>query len=79
VRLALDTNRYSDFSRGNDATVETLETAEAVYLPFVVLGELRAGFAVGRHGWIAALVVQHSLVLCARDRHFDHLPQLPRV
>jgi predicted nucleic acid-binding protein len=127
VRLALDTNRYSDFSRGDDATVEMLETAEAVFLPFVVLGELRAGFAVGRRGahnerllrqfllrpgvrslypdeqtthhyatvfrqlrgqgtpiptndmWIAALVVQHSLVLCARDRHFDHLPQLPRV
>ena len=29
--------------------------------------------------WIAALVLQHSLVLCARDLHFDVLPQLPRV
>lgn len=29
--------------------------------------------------WIAALVVQHDLVLCARDHHFEHLPQLPRV
>jgi tRNA(fMet)-specific endonuclease VapC len=29
--------------------------------------------------WIAALVLQHSLVLCARDAHFDVLPQLPRV
>jgi tRNA(fMet)-specific endonuclease VapC len=28
--------------------------------------------------WIAALVLQHSLVLCARDVHFDVLPQLPR-
>lgn len=26
--------------------------------------------------WIAALVLQHGLVLCARDRHFDHLPQI---
>jgi tRNA(fMet)-specific endonuclease VapC len=26
--------------------------------------------------WIAALVLQHDLVLCTRDRHFDHLPQL---
>ena len=26
--------------------------------------------------WIAALVLQHSLVLCARDSHFDALPQL---
>jgi hypothetical protein len=27
--------------------------------------------------WIAALVLQHSLTLCARDAHFDALPQLP--
>ena len=29
--------------------------------------------------WIAALVLQHSLVLLARDAHFDALPQLPRL
>jgi len=29
--------------------------------------------------WIAALVLQHSFVLCARDAHFEALPQLPRV
>jgi predicted nucleic acid-binding protein len=29
--------------------------------------------------WIAALVLQHQLVLYARDQHFDHLPQLPRL
>jgi predicted nucleic acid-binding protein len=29
--------------------------------------------------WIAALVLQHDLALCARDDHFDHLPQLVRV
>jgi tRNA(fMet)-specific endonuclease VapC len=29
--------------------------------------------------WIAALVLQHSLVLCARDTHFDALPQLMRL
>jgi len=29
--------------------------------------------------WIAALVMQHDLFLYSRDRHFDHLPQLPRV
>lgn len=29
--------------------------------------------------WIAALVAQHDLTLYARDRHFDHLPQLVRV
>jgi tRNA(fMet)-specific endonuclease VapC len=29
--------------------------------------------------WLAALVLQHNLVLHARDRHFDHLPQVVRV
>ncbi len=29
--------------------------------------------------WIAALVLQHDLVLYARDQHFDHLPQIVRI
>ena len=29
--------------------------------------------------WIAALVVQHDLVLFSRDKHFDHVPRLARV
>jgi len=29
--------------------------------------------------WIAALVLQHSLLLFARETHFDVLPQLTRV
>jgi tRNA(fMet)-specific endonuclease VapC len=29
--------------------------------------------------WIAALVVHHRLTLFARDKHFDHLPQLARI
>ena len=29
--------------------------------------------------WIAALVLEHNLVLHARDEHFDRLPQLPRL
>jgi tRNA(fMet)-specific endonuclease VapC len=127
VRLALDTNRYTDLCRADASVVETVERADEVWLPFIVFGELRAGFAVGSQGprneavlrrflvktgvgvlyadeqtthhysavyrqlrkqgtpiptndmWIAALVLQHSLVLCARDAHFDALPQLPRV
>lgn len=29
--------------------------------------------------WIAALVIQHELVLFSRDHHFDALPQIPRI
>jgi len=127
VRLALDTNRYTDLCRGLADVVEIVEAADEVRLPFVVLGELRAGFAVGSQGprneailrrfllkpgidvlyadeqtthhyanvyrqlrkqgtpmptndmWIAALVLQHSLVLYDRDAHFDVLPQLTRA
>lgn len=29
--------------------------------------------------WIAALVLQHDLLLYSRDAHFDRIPQLPRL
>jgi predicted nucleic acid-binding protein len=29
--------------------------------------------------WIAALVLEHSLVLCARDAHFGALAQITRI
>ena len=96
-------------------------------MPFVVLAELRAGFAAGTRGakneagltrflqsprvrlvfadeqttnhyarlfaflrkrgspvptndlWIAALVMQHDLVLLTSDAHFERIPQVPRV
>ena len=127
MKVALDTNRYVDLCKGVVETVTLLEEAEDVVLPFVVLGELRAGFALGRRQvenertlrrfllkdgvhvlfaddqtthhyaavfrqlrkqgtpiptndmWLAALVLQHNLVLHARDTHFDHLPQVVRV
>lgn len=127
MRVALDTNRYVDLCKGIEETVSIVATAEAVFLPFVVAAELRAGFAMGRHPaenervlrhfllksgvsvlypddgtthryaavfrqlrtqgtpipahdlWIAALVLQHDLLLHSRDRHFDHLPQIVRV
>jgi tRNA(fMet)-specific endonuclease VapC len=50
VKLALDTNRYTDLCRGVTSVVETVELADEVWLPFIVLGELRAGFAVGTQG-----------------------------
>ena len=48
MRVALDTNRYVDLCKGVDQTVSLLEEAEAILLPFVVIGELRAGFVHGR-------------------------------
>lgn len=50
MRLALDTNRYTDLCRGDTAVVDAVARAVEVWLPFIVLGELRAGFAVGTQG-----------------------------
>jgi tRNA(fMet)-specific endonuclease VapC len=127
LRILLDTNRYTDFARGDAAVVDRVRRAARVLLPFVVVGELRAGFLCGSRSerneanlvrflsaprvdvlfadeetthhyarlfrqlrsqgtpiptndlWTAALAVQHGLHLFARDRHFDHLPQIPRT
>jgi tRNA(fMet)-specific endonuclease VapC len=127
LRLALDTNRYTDLVQGDPLLAESVESADEIWLPFIVLAELRAGFSLGSKGaqneavlrrflfkpsveilyadeqtthhyasvfrqlrkqgtpiptndmWIAALVLQHSLTLCARGAHFDALPQLPRT
>ena len=47
MRLALDTNRYVDLCRGDADIVARVSEAECVFVPFVVVGELRAGFALG--------------------------------
>ena len=126
VRVALDTNRLIDLFRGDTELAQRLEICEEVWIPLVVLGEIKAGFYGGtqqrrnevllnrllakssvevlipgretaehyarlfvqlkRAGtpipdndlWIAALVLEHDLMLITRDRHFERIPQLPR-
>ena len=50
MKLALDTNRYVDLMRGDAEVRALVEAARTVLLPFVVVAELRAGFAVGAQG-----------------------------
>ncbi len=126
MRLLLDTNRYRDFCEGDAAAADIIQRARVIYLPFVVLAELRSGFLCGTLArrnektltiflnservrvlladeetthhfarifaqlrlqgtpipvndiWIAALAVQHDLLLFTRDGHFDCLPQVAR-
>ena len=47
MKLALDTNRYTDLCRGDPDVVECLERVQEILVPFVVIAELRAGFSVG--------------------------------
>lgn len=48
TRLCLDTSAYSNFRRGEPRSVEHVDHAEWVGVPSVVIGELRAGFLIGR-------------------------------
>lgn len=47
MNVALDTNAYSDFLRGVSGRVDIVRRASQIYLPLIVVGELRAGFAAG--------------------------------
>lgn len=47
MKVALDTNAYSDFMRGDAARVRIVRAARAIAMPLIVLGELRTGFAAG--------------------------------
>lgn len=124
MNIALDTNGYSDFMRGQATRVEILRSARQIHVPLIVLAEIRAGFAAGNQEsanaanlqrflnsprvsilppdeqtthhyaqlylqlrkkavaiptndlWIAALTIQHNLVLCTSDAHFEHFHQL---
>lgn len=61
MRIALDTNRYRDLCDGDREVIRTLEEASSLHLPFVVVGELRAGFAVGTKGRLNEAVLQRFL------------------
>ena len=55
----------------------TRDTAEHYARLFIQLK--RAGTPIPDNDlWIAALVLQHDLVLITRDRHFERVPQLLR-
>jgi tRNA(fMet)-specific endonuclease VapC len=48
MKLLLDTNRLSDALAQVEQVIDVLEIAEAVYVPVIALGEIRAGFLGGR-------------------------------
>ena len=124
MKLLLDTSRLSDALSEVDDVLEQLESAEALHVPAIALGEIRSGFLRGRRQadnekrlswflsqngvftlsvdgpvshryavlhqvlrkrgrpiptndlWIAAIAVEHGLVLYTRDAHFESVPGL---
>ncbi len=47
MRVAIDTNRLTDLFKGDADLASYLGTCYEVWLPFVVLGEIKAGFCGG--------------------------------
>ena len=47
MRIALDTNRLTDLFQGDAALAAFLGTCDEVWIPFVVLAEMKAGFYGG--------------------------------
>jgi len=47
-RIVLDTSAYSHARRGTVAAIDAIARAELVLVPVIVLGELEAGFRIGR-------------------------------
>lgn len=47
MRVAIDTNRLTDLFKGDADLASYLGTCDEVWLPFVVLGEIKAGFYGG--------------------------------
>lgn len=50
MTVVIDANRYRAFCAGFPEVVQLFRTAERILIPFVVLAELRAGFAAGSRG-----------------------------
>ena len=47
MRVALDTNRLTDLFQGDAELAELLATCDEVWLPLIVLAEIKAGFYGG--------------------------------
>ncbi len=48
MKIVLDTNRYSDLCGNVTKVIEFIQTIDQVFVPLIVLAELRAGFAFGK-------------------------------
>lgn len=82
MRIAIDTNRYVDFCRGDDTALDVVQRAHWIFFPFIVLAELRAGFACGNRQTRNELTLTRFLnservkILLADDQTTHHYARL---
>jgi tRNA(fMet)-specific endonuclease VapC len=81
MRILLDTNRLTDLLRGDPALVRLVEQADEVWLPYVVLAEIKAGFLGGTRlseniALLAALLAAGVTVLYADEQTVEAYARL---
>ncbi len=72
TRICLDTSAYSQLKRGHAEARRVISSAREVLVPTIVLGELRAGFALGgrrarNETELAELLADPAVRVCAVD------------
>ncbi|WP_437225695.1 type II toxin-antitoxin system VapC family toxin [Planctomicrobium sp. SH661] len=70
MRLALDSNAYTDYVRGVPARVQAVQFASELLFPVIVLGELLSGFRMGKQ----AAANESALQLFLRSPRASILP-----
>jgi len=75
VRLLFDTNRLTDFLRSEPVVVGLVEKALEVFVPFIALAEIEAGFLLGdprkrpnNEGLLLGLLQMPSVAILYPDR-----------
>ena len=61
MRVAIDTNRLTDLLRGDARLAERLGACDEVWVPLIVLGEIKAGFHGGTQRHRNEALLQHFL------------------
>jgi len=61
MRVALDTNRITDLFRGDSLLADRLGTCDEVWIPLIVLGEIKAGLYGGNQQHRNQLLLQRLL------------------
>lgn len=79
-RGAENETRLAKFLQKDGVVLLFPDTATTHHYAMLYVDLRRAGTPIPTNDiWIAALVLQHDLLLFSRDRHFDRIPRLPRV
>lgn len=79
-RLELNEKRLTEFPCGPRVEVVFADERTTHFYAMIYTETRRGGTPMPINDlWIAAIVIQHDLVLFSRDRHFDAVPRIARM